>query len=111
MSEEKNENEITFKIESKHRVKIMRNKKQIGHIFSEGSYSGKNTIQMCGFDMVTGVWSCGPFKGKKDLCVRFLPEEKECPSHTMVPIGEAHDGYGNVKTVKKCWTCDRMELD
>lgn len=45
----------------------------IGDIFSESenlkSYSGKNSIQICGFDHMKGLWSCGRFNHSQDCCL------------------------------------------
>ena len=47
----------------------------IGDIFSEknnsslSSHSGKNSIQICGFDQVNGAWSCARFNHSQDLCL------------------------------------------
>ena len=41
----------------------------IGDIFSDGSYSGKNSIQICGFDNIKGPWSCGRFNHSQDCCL------------------------------------------
>lgn len=45
----------------------------IGDIFSETgsleSYSGKNSIQICGFDHMKGLWSCGRFNHSQDCCL------------------------------------------
>ena len=44
---------------------------EIGHIFSDGSYSGKESIQICGFDSFQGPWSCGCYEKSMDLCVKW----------------------------------------
>ncbi len=48
----------------------------IGDIFSEKkgnqhltSYSGKSSIQICGFDKLEGTWSCGRFNHSQDCCL------------------------------------------
>ena len=47
----------------------------IGDIFSERSdnkltsHSGKNSIQICGFDHMKGLWSCGRFNHSQDCCL------------------------------------------
>ncbi len=47
----------------------------IGDIFSEKkegnlkSYSGTNSIQICGFDNLKGTWSCGRFNHSQDCCL------------------------------------------
>jgi hypothetical protein len=37
----------------------------------------KNSIQICGFDHMSEVWACGPFSGKKDCVVHFIPTDDE----------------------------------
>lgn len=44
---------------------------KIGHIFSKGSYSGKDSIQVCGFDNIKGPWSCGIFNHSMDVCLQW----------------------------------------
>ena len=52
----------------------------IGEIFSEQgelkSYSGKNSIQICGFDHMKGLWSCGRFNHAQDCCLVWNDIEK-----------------------------------
>ena len=54
---------------------ILENKELlIGDIFSETlggmtSHSGKNSIQICGFDQMKGLWSCGRFNHSQDCCL------------------------------------------
>jgi hypothetical protein len=45
------------------------NEIKIGQIFSEGSYSGENSIQICGFDRISDVWSCYNFNHSLDCCL------------------------------------------
>lgn len=112
---------ITFKMKTDKCVEIIREKEVIGHIFSElpsegyggttGSFSGKRSIQLCGFDNVTGIWGCGCFKGKNDLCVEFNWKKEKCPDHTMVEIGKAETPYRKTFIVKKCWHCGKLEVE
>jgi len=115
---------IVFKQISEGYVKIFREGKEIGHIFSNGndenghnfdSYSGKQSIQLCGFDEVAGEWGCGCYKGKRDLCVRFYmtPEQCETTGHTFVEIGRASREYSGEKSyiVKKCWHCGKLIVE
>ncbi len=68
---------IRFELDGDMRVKIfavisediVKEEVFIGDIFSDGSYSGKNSIQICGFDNVQGPWSCGRFNHSQDLCL------------------------------------------
>lgn len=41
----------------------------IGDIFSKGSFSGKESIQICGFDDFKGAWSCGRYNHSMDCCL------------------------------------------
>lgn len=49
---------------------------RIGHIFSKGSYSGKDSIQICGFDSLEGPWSCGAFNNSQDICLKWIDIEQ-----------------------------------
>lgn len=80
---------ITFEFENEQKtsVKVIRDNKQIGRIWSEQSDSPSlhlpyphedisychNSIQICGFDRMSEIWGCGPFQGKKDCVVHFTP--------------------------------------
>ena len=86
MNPEKNTTNIWFELEGEHYIKIMRNGKQIGQIWTEQPKDGmkpypheeseycKNAVQICGFDKISEIWGCGPFQGKKDVVISFLPE-------------------------------------
>lgn len=59
---------------------LIKSEKQglIGDIFINDSYSGKNSIQACGFEKIGGPWGCGRFFGTKDICLIFKEQtEKE----------------------------------
>ena len=74
---------IRFELDGDNRVKILAvigkgiTSKEIliGDIFSDkgshglSSYSGKNSIQICGFDNIKGPWSCGRFNHSQDCCL------------------------------------------
>lgn len=49
---------------------------KIGQIFSKGSYSGSDSIQVCGFDSVEGPWSCGAFNNSQDICLKWINLEE-----------------------------------
>ena len=83
---------ITFEYENKDKtsVKIIRNNKTIGRVWSEQLFKDSsltlpyphdktnyciNSVQICGFDKMSEIWSCGPFKGKKDCVIHFIPFE------------------------------------
>lgn len=80
---------ITFKKESDTYISIMRDGKKIGHVYSQTSEKQHNTpyphddteyclnsIQVCGFDRASKIWGCGPFHGKKDIVVSFIPNNE-----------------------------------
>lgn len=78
---------ITFEFENddKTSVRVKRDNQVIGRIWSEENSSlpypsdeseySKNSIQICGFDKMSEVWACGPFSGKKDCVIHFLPND------------------------------------
>lgn len=81
---------ITFKAETDTYISVWRNGKQIGQIYSQTDDKQHNTpypheqsiyclnaIQICGFDKISEVWGCGPFHGKKDVVVHFIPMDDE----------------------------------
>jgi len=91
---EKENNKITeihFEIENENKTSVLvkRGEKTIGRVWSQGSDGFlpyphdknktycKNSIQICGFDKISEIWSCGPFTGKKDCVVSFLPIETD----------------------------------
>lgn len=49
---------------------------RIGQVFSKGSYSGKESIQICGFDSLEGPWSCGCFNNSQDICLKWIDTEQ-----------------------------------
>lgn len=83
------QSKITFELETPNYVKVMRNGKKIGRIYSDSDTNDKygtpfphdrstyclNSIQICGFDRMSEVWGCGPYEGKKDCVVHFMPLE------------------------------------
>ena len=64
--------EITFKQVSETCVEIYSDTYKIGQIFSKGSYSGTDSIQICGFDSLEGPWSCGAFNNSQDICLKWI---------------------------------------
>lgn len=80
---------ITFKQKTKTKILIMRDKKEIGHLYSESETGGLpyphsektdyclNSIQFCGFDSMDGTWACGIYEGKKDLVIHFRNDSDE----------------------------------
>ena len=91
---------ITFELEGKTYIKIMRAGKQIGQIWSEKKGSlmlpyphgdkdyCHNSIQLCGFDKLDGPWACGPFRGKRDLVVHFRDDSGEYMQQKAKEYGE-----------------------
>jgi len=84
---------ITFKIENDNAtsVAIIQDDKQVGRVWSEHADGTTpyphdktertlNTIQLCGFDRQSEVWSCGPFAGKRDSCFTFINEKDDSKS-------------------------------
>ena len=83
--EDDNKTKITFEMnKNKTEIDIMRHNKKIGHIWSQAEdgttpYPHNNTIhclnsvQICGFDDISAIWACGPFRGKKDCVIKFMP--------------------------------------
>jgi len=95
---------ITFKQDSKTYVSIMRNGKQIGHIYSQLKDGGRpyphrddtycnNSIQLCGFDRLDGPWACGPFQGHKDLVAHFRPTEDKYYNDKKTQYADYVKGY------------------
>lgn len=86
-------------------VLIKRGDKTIGRVWSEQSNGGlpypsdatktycKNAIQICGFDKISEIWQCGPFKGKKDCVVSFLPIDDEYYQEKLKKYGEYVRGF------------------
>ena len=75
---------ITFKQVSETRVDIFMNEKKIGDVWSylstgndNESYSGDNSIQICGIKDISPMWGCGRYDSKKDVCVIFEEKENE----------------------------------
>jgi len=83
MMDKKQKTRITFALVSKTLVNVYFDRKHVGHIYSEDGDGGlpypheeknprcKTSMQICGFDRCSEVWSCGVFHGKKDLVVGF----------------------------------------
>lgn len=49
------------------------NEKEIGHIYSPADYNKhkNNVLQVCGFSEAFDLWSCGDYKGFKDIQLLF----------------------------------------
>jgi len=71
---------------SKTSMLVKRGKETIGRVWSQQSDGWTpfphnkdaycfNSVQICGFDRMSEVWACGPFDGKKDCVIHFLPTE------------------------------------
>ena len=101
---------IHFKIVTPTEIKIMSEGKEIGQIWSQeksGTLPFPHTnedydsIQICGFDNLTGQWGCGKYEGKRDLVIQFeKAREKE---HEKYFKGQAEEylKYLKDKTDKK----------
>ena len=97
---------ITFDIltgeKGEQEVKIRGDGKEIGQIFAKGSYSGENTIQICGFKMINGPWGCNIYRNTKDCCLVYT----EVCEHSWKQIGETvHDN-----TVMQCSKCQLFRV-
>lgn len=83
---------ITFEFDGKSKTSVLmkRDGETIGRIWSQGSGDKHNTpyphndsedcinsVQICGFDRISEIWGCGPFKGKKDCVIHFIPTNHE----------------------------------
>ncbi len=83
---------ITFEFENENKTSVLikRNGKDIGRVWSQNSSPDHNTpyphndseyclnsVQICGFDRMSEIWGCGPFAGKKDCVIHFVPHELE----------------------------------
>jgi len=95
MAKEQKETNIYFRegdsLDSMERhtdIEILRGGKKIGHIWSQKkdgttpypsdkSIKTLNSIQICGFDKMSEVWSCGIFDSKKDCVVYFMPLDEQ----------------------------------
>jgi len=88
----KTKTKITFEIENKEHtsVKIMRDNKLIGRVWSENQGDSslklpyphndsdycRNAVQICGFNRISETWSCGVFEGTKDCVISFTPDNE-----------------------------------
>lgn len=102
---------ITFELESATEVKIMREGKQIGQLWSEFE-SGTlpyphddkgychNSIQLCGWDKLDGPWACGPFTGKRDLVVHFRDDTGEYMQDQIKQYGRYVQKFLEAKVIE-----------
>lgn len=101
------ESKITFELEDKHTIRIIRDGKKIGHFYSgdgrgampyphDDSVYCLNSIQICGFDKISEVWGCGPFHGHKDVVINFIEENDYIKQKT-----EGYLHYVKQKIAKK----------
>lgn len=82
----------------------------VGEIFSEQgelkSFSGKNSIQICGFDHMEGLWSCGRFNHAQDCCLvwndieNWLKKKSGDSKSSSFPNRE-HDEPSDEEQIKK----------
>jgi len=75
---------ITFKLVSPTAMKVLHDGNHIGNIWSQSNDGGTpfphddnestlQSIQVCGFNRASEIWSCGVFHGTKDIILRFNP--------------------------------------
>jgi hypothetical protein len=90
----KEQSKITFALESDTSVSVIRDGKQIGRVWSMNEDGTKpyphndtpyclNSVQICGFDKISEIWGCGPFEGKKDCVIHFVPYKEEYYQHKI----------------------------
>jgi len=111
---------IMFELEEPTIVKIMRKGKQIGRIWSQDdltfgdkdirpnlpyphdenkSYC-QNSIQICGFDKQEGPWACGPYRGKFDCVLHFMPVEDKGDKYYQQKIKDYEQYVGDFFTAQ-----------
>ena len=118
--------EITFEMENDSNTSflMMRKGKAIGRVWSESimldkpflpyphdeSKDGKNSIQICGFDNISEIWTCGQFGGKKDCVVSFNTKDSDYDKQRI----KAYEEYVMTffePTVKKLKTgCETIHI-
>ena len=113
----KDKTKITFKLnKNKTSVDIIRHNKKIGHIWSQAEdgttpYPYDNTIhtlnsvQICGFDDISQIWACGPFRGKKDCVIKFMPiDDNDYYQEKLKDYEEYVKGFfdSEIKELKTC---------
>lgn len=85
---------IRFRLLDNNEITILRDGKDIGQIIR----SGRESIQICGFDEIGGgPWGCGIYDNKKDIQLRF---KKKCDCRSDV-VGKTING----SLVLKCSKC------
>lgn len=64
---------LKFKQETDELIKIFKDGKEVGQIFTPSGSSGNNVncIQVCGCTDIFDYWACGVYKGKKDIQMHF----------------------------------------
>lgn len=88
-------NLMSFKFINDKQIDILRNGQKVGeiwswkpsnHEFNEDTlpydemienYRSKNGVQICGFDSISELWSCGIFPDSKDIVVTFSELKKK----------------------------------
>ncbi len=87
---------IEFKLKSNKSVKILKNGKEVGEIFTP-SGSGHDVVdgvQICGFSEAFDFWGCGNYEGFKDIQVLFSGQRLK-GKHTRASFGECVRCYMN----------------
>jgi len=68
---------ITFAQTSNKFVNILMNGEKVGDIWVEESYSGENSIQICGIEKIDGPWGCGRINNSRDVCAIFKDKDEK----------------------------------
>lgn len=96
---------ITFGLgEDKYRqvIEIFRDGEEVGKIFAlKGKNDLLNSIQVCGFSDAFDFWSCGPFKGFKDIKLLFDKNNK---------LGGVKDYDSCIRCYREPCQCENKEL-
>ena len=106
---------ITFEFENEEKTSVLikRDGKIIGRFWSEQPGQSCNTpyphdestyclnsIQICGFDRISQTWGCGPFAGKKDCVIHFIPDNEKYYKEKRKQYAEYVKNFFNGKISK-----------
>ena len=77
------ESNITFETKSNAQIIVKLNGKEVGTIWSSGEHcvetdlpcgSNPDSIQICGFRSIEGVWACHKYTNEQDCVIVFRPK-------------------------------------